>query len=118
MGGCDVWAVAPTAALERLVAHAKTKVKAAKSQWPVGVGPATAFVASCGRIGWVVHNARMITTEAGLQLDLVLGPPAVVEKQRRAAVQLWRGRSIAATFGGEGGIPGCGDFHRADLAAP
>ena len=66
--------------------------------WAKVVGPATAFVATCARIGWEIYNATSVCTDVGRQLDLTLDPPAVIERHVREAVVRWRWKKIEAQF--------------------
>ena len=88
----------PIAALMRLTRSAKQRLARAKRPWSVVRGPAAAAVASAERLGWVVHDARRFTTDAGNDLDLAIDPPIVVARECEAAVRRWRWRAVATAF--------------------
>ncbi len=68
----------PTRALMRLVASAKRRLDKAARPWSVVRGPGAAFVASASRLGWIAHDARRLTSDTGMELDLAVDPPVVV----------------------------------------
>ena len=87
----------PRPALLALMAQAKLRLIRAKSIWATVTGPAVAVVASCARLQWTVVDALLLRTDAGIELNLAVDPPAVVEAQVRRAVVRWRWRAIERT---------------------
>ena len=84
----------PLRALERLATSARGRLERAVRPWSVVRGPGAAFVATAMRLGWTVHDARRITTDAGRDLDLAVDPPVVVARECDAAVRRWRWRLV------------------------
>ena len=84
----------PRKSLKVLAANSLLKLAEAKSVWALVVGPGSAFVATCARIGWTIIDGLTIRTDSGFHLDLTLDPPAAVHKQVVMAVERWRWRNI------------------------
>ena len=99
------WALAvwerwlPASALRRLVAFAKRRMVVAKRTWSVVCGPGAAFVASAHRLGWVVHDACVVTVDDGTMLNLTIDSPAFVKKAVENSVRRWRWRGVETRLG-------------------
>ena len=68
-------------ALQALVGHALQRILGTESPWSRVTGPATAFVASARRLGWVVRDALQALTDQGALLDFTRDSPAFVQGQ-------------------------------------
>ena len=88
----------PRASLNGWVARAKLKLVNAKRVWAKVNGPATAFVATCSRLLWIIVDGTKLKTDEGVELDLTLDPPAAVIRHVRNSVVRWRWRNTEAKF--------------------
>ena len=84
----------PRKSLKVLAANALLKLSEANNVWAMVVGPGSAFVATCARIGWAIIDGVNIRTDSGFHLDLTLDPPAAVHRQVVMAVERWRWRNV------------------------
>ena len=88
------------------------RLRVARNPWAVARGPAAAFILSAARLGWTPKDARILTTDLGRRLDLMLDPPVVVEREVHAAVRRWRWRNVASRMPG---LEGNGAGHGATM---
>jgi len=82
--------------MERLVAKAKQKLRKARNPWAKVKGPASAMVASCRRLGWIVVNSTELRTDRGETLQLNLDSPAAAKLEIARVVKRWRWRNVEA----------------------
>ncbi len=68
----------------------------AGSCWRRVCGPATAVVATLGRIGWDIITPSRFRTDLGRTVHLDLGPPTVIGTQVKDAVRRWRWNRVVA----------------------
>lgn len=80
----------PVKLLFAVVAGAKIRLANAIQPWKILYGPGAPFVCSASRLGWMVHDAVSITTDAGRSLKLDVDSPAVIARACEKAVQRWR----------------------------
>ena len=59
-------------------------------------GPASAVIATAGRLGWRFTSAVDIRADLGMHLNLLSDSPAYVAKEAQEAVRRWRTSRIAA----------------------
>jgi hypothetical protein len=94
--------------LQLLAGQALQRILGMESPWSRVVGPATAFVASARRLGWVVRDAVHVFTDQRLAIDLTRDSPAFVRQQVALSVSRWRWREvekrIPALRSGTGGL--------------
>ena len=84
----------PRAALRAMMAAARLRLTRARNPWAVVRGPATALMATLGRLGWLVHDAFSATTDAGELIEFGLDSPAAVSIAVRRSVRRWRWRNV------------------------
>ena len=84
----------PRPDLQALASNALHRILGRDCPWRHVTGPATAFVASARRLGWVVRDAVQVLTDQRLLLDLTRDSPAFVRKQVVQAVQRWRWQKV------------------------
>ena len=80
----------PRPAMLAMMAQAKLRLIRAKNVWSVVTGPAASVAATCARVNWTVVDALLLRTDTGVELNLTVDPPAVIEVQVRRAVERWR----------------------------
>ena len=95
------------ATLNLMITDAVDRLTNAARTWAVVTGPASALVASAGRLQWTVQDASTLRTDRGRVLALHRDPPAVVAKEVCEAVRRWRWARIETAIpslssGGEG----------------
>ena len=71
--------------LRRLISNARARLARAKAPWAVVRGPAAAYVATAGRLGWCVHGPLTVLLDDDSTLDYAVDSPAFV----KAAVHGW-----------------------------
>lgn len=71
----------PQSMLNRMVSDAGNRLARALRTWAVVTGPASALVATAGRLRWTAADALTLMTDTGKTLRLGLDPPAVVAKE-------------------------------------
>ena len=99
------WAMAwwqkwrPRATLQLAVRGGQRKLSGSlNSPWQRVTGPATAVVATAGRLGWTFVSPSILRTDDGHTIDLELDPPATVTREAKAAVRRWRMARIRRNF--------------------
>jgi len=75
---------------------AKRRIMRADQQWRVVCGPATATVATLGRLGWHLQDGVTVVTDRGVQLNLTRDSPARVAEVVKLAVIEWRWSRLAS----------------------
>lgn len=84
----------PREALQALAGYALQRILGIESPWSRVAGPATAFVASARRLGWVVRDAVQVLTDRGLHVDFRRDSPAFVRNQVSESVRRWRWQNV------------------------
>ena len=87
---------APISLLMKLVSSALVVVAAAKNQWSVVYGPASALVVTLGRLGWEVISAVEVVDDLVLTICFEKHSPAWVLGKVRESVHRWRWRRVEA----------------------
>lgn len=91
----------PIMSLHRMVRRAsKKKAGGARTPWSVFYGPAAALAASCSRFGWKLIDAAKMVTDKGLEINMMVDPPAAIESEVKAAVRRWRWRRVEGSLSG------------------
>ena len=66
--------------------------------WSVCRGPATAFIATCHRLKWIVKDAVTVVTGDGKVLQFHLDSQAAIAIQIKLAVRRWQWRNLEKTL--------------------
>ena len=85
----------PLDSLQLSLDVARTRTTGSTRPWSVANGPAAAFLLTLERVGWTVHDATNITTDAGREIELTIDPPVMVSRLMEAAVRRWRWKNVA-----------------------
>jgi len=86
----------PRPALSKLVDVAVIDLANRRSPWGMVKGPASAFVASAWRLGWVVHSSTAVSTDLGHCIDFTRDSPAMTQRYVQQSVWRWRWRRVEA----------------------
>ena len=99
-----MWAAAvwnkrlPLESMHRMVTKGKRQIAKARNVWSVCRGPATAFIATCYRLKWVVKGAVTVITDNGKVIQFHLDSPAAIAIQIKLAVRRWRWGNLEKTM--------------------
>ena len=78
----------------------RTLIKAKGSIWQVVTGPVAATIATVWRLGWTFKDPRIMITDRGEQLDVLLDSPAAFKKEIVCSVRRWKLAKVLAAVPG------------------
>ena len=69
----------PRATLGKKIVRTRARLARAKNPWAVVHGPAAAYVATAGRLGWCLQGPLTALLDDGSPLDYAIDSPAFVK---------------------------------------